>query len=96
MNTGKTYTRTYYTVESFSWYDPGYGQDSYWCAGGGGGMYNTIPAAYERVKKDLKRAIENKCDLSKIKFAVKKIVTTESVEEELTGSDFTVFMLKTA
>lgn len=51
MNTGKTYTRTYYTVESFSWYDPGHGQDSHWCAGGGGGMYNTIPAAYERVKK---------------------------------------------
>lgn len=93
----KPYTRTYYIVESFSWYDPGYGQDSdWWCAGGGGGMYNTIPAAYERVKKDLKRAIENKCDLSKIKFVIKKIVTTESFEEELTGTDFTAFMLKTA
>ena len=62
----------------------------------GGGMYNTIPAAYERVKEDLNRAVENKCDLSKIKFVVKKIVTTESVEEELTGTDFTAFMLKTA
>ena len=89
-------TRTYYTVESYGWHEPGQSQDGYWRGGGGGGMYVTIPAAYERVKADLKRAIENKCDLSKVKLTIKKIVTTESVEEELTGPDFTVFMLKTA
>lgn len=88
-------TRTYYTIESAGWYEPGGDRGGYWRAGGGGGMYITIPAAYERVKQDLKRAIENKCDPEKIKFTIKKIVTIESVEEELTGSDFTAFMLKT-
>lgn len=89
-------TRTYYTVESWNWYEPGHGQDPYWCEGGGGGLYNTIYWAQKRVKEDLKRAIENECDLSKIKFKIKKVVETKSTEEELTGEDFTALMLKTA
>ena len=90
-----THTNTFYTVESYSWYEPIHGQGR-WIASGSGGMYNTIPKAHIRVKEDLKRAMENKCDLSKIKFRIVKVVNTESTEEELTGSDFTALMLKTA
>ena len=94
MNT--THILTYYTIESYGWYEPGHGQDSYWSLSGSGGMYNAISDAHKRVKEDLKRAIENKWDLSKIKFRIVKVVKTESTEEELTGSDFTALMLKTA
>ena len=88
--------RTFYTVESYWWYESGYHQAPYWRMEGSGPGGNTIEDAHKRVKEDLKRFAENKADLSKIKFKIKKIVTVESVEEELTGSDFTALMLKTA
>ena len=88
--------RTFYTVESYWWCEPGHSQKGHWSATGSGGMYHTVPDAHKRVKEDLKRAMENKCDPSKIKFKIKKIVKVESTEEELTGSDFTALMLKTA
>lgn len=93
MNTA--YTRTFYTVESYWWYDPGYHQDPYWRVDGSGPAGNTIEEAHKRVKEDLKRFAENKADLSKIKIKIKKTITIESVEEELIGSDFTALILKT-
>ena len=94
MNTA--YTRTYYTVESYWWYDPGHHQDPYWRACGSGPGGNTIQEAHKRVKADLKRFAENNADLSKIRIKIQKIVSIESTEEELVGSDFTALMLKTA
>lgn len=91
-----THTHTFYTVESYGWYEPGHGQDGYWSEGGSGGMYNAISDAHRRVRADLKRAMENKCDLSKIKFRIVKVVKTESTEEEFIGEDFTALMLKTS
>jgi hypothetical protein len=89
-------TRTYYTIESSMWIDPIHpSQRGYWSASGSGGYCHTISAAYIRLKEDLEIAIKNKCDLSKVKFTIKKIITIESDEEEYTGSDFTAFMLKT-
>lgn len=92
----KSYTHTYYNIESFDWYEPGNGQDGWWRQVSGGGGHLTISAAHIRLKEYLERAIGNKCDLSKVKFKIKKIVTIQSDEEEYADSDFTAFMLKTA
>ena len=92
----EVYTRTFYTVENYWWYDPGYHQDPYWRLDGSGPGGNTLQDAHKRVKEDLKRFAENKADLSKIKIRIKKTISTDLVEEELIGSDFTALMLKTA
>jgi hypothetical protein len=96
-NTGaiKSTTRTQYSVETYWWYDPGYYQDSYWRLDGSGPGGNTYKLACTRVKEDIERMKKNgNFDPAKIKICIKKIVTVEAIEEELTGSDFTALMLK--
>ena len=86
-------SRTYcfYMVECYNCLNP---KDPVWRLVGSGHGGNTLKDAYKRVKEDLKRFAENKADLSKIKIKIKKTVTTESIEDELTGPDFTALILK--
>lgn len=87
--------RTFYTVESYWWYESSYHQAPYWRFDGSGPGGNTIEDAHKRAKEDLKKFAENKTNLSKIMIRIKKTVTIETTEEELTGPDFTALMLKT-
>ena len=80
-----------------------YAVDSYglrgkdWRLSGGGPGGETLDEAYNRIKEDIDRIRQlGGFDPTKIKFIIRKTVSVETVEEEITGSDFTALMLKTA
>lgn len=87
---------TFYTVQSYWWYDPGYNQICFWRETGSGPGGNSIEEAYTRVKKDIERYIENGVDLTKVKFRITKTVKIDTIEDELLNEDFTALILKTA
>jgi hypothetical protein len=94
-----SYTRTFYEVVTYGWVTAQNEQTGYWGVAGSGPGGNTIEEAYKRVKQDIKRMNGTgytSFDPQTVKVKITKIEEIRTTVEEITGSDFTAFMLKTA
>jgi hypothetical protein len=94
-----SYSRTFYEVVTHRWVTAQNGQTGFWAVTGSGPGGNTIEEAYKRVKQDIKRMNGTghaSFDSQTVKIKITKIEEIKTTAEEITGSDFTAFMLKTA
>jgi hypothetical protein len=79
--------QTFFEIHTYARQESGY-----WKQTGKMPCGNFIEDAYVRLKKEIPQLGD--CDLTNVKYVIKKIVKTEATAEEYTGSDFTAFMLK--
>jgi hypothetical protein len=88
-----TFTNTFYRVDTFIYKE----KLGYWSSAGSGPGGKTLEEAYTRVREEMAYLdLNNKKQLKNIKYKIEKIVTTTEVVEEISATESSFFILKTA